>query len=100
MPTPNTGWVICIIGAKALHGIRPKQKKWWRLAVAGFRPKAEAGDADAQYKLGDMYESGYGVVLDYVEAEKWYSLAAEAGDTHAQEKLEENYGASRNATRG
>jgi TPR repeat protein len=34
------------------------------------------GHADAQYSLGVAYEMGQGVPQDYVEAYKWFSLAA------------------------
>jgi uncharacterized protein len=43
--------------------------KWFRLA-------AEQGHAKAQYNLGTMYMYGQGVLQDYVEAHKWYNLAA------------------------
>ena len=54
--------------------------KWYRLA-------AEQGHAVAQYKVGIMYEAGYGVPLDYAEAVKWYRLAAEQGRADAQHNL-------------
>jgi TPR repeat protein len=47
----------------------------------GRRISAKAGDADAQYELGTMYERG---VSDEVEAAKWYSKAAEQGHVDAQ----------------
>jgi hypothetical protein len=37
---------------------------------------AEKGDADAQYDLGVLYQTGEGVPADYVQAYKWYHLAA------------------------
>ena len=37
---------------------------------------AEAGDADAQFNLGYMYENGQGVHQDLFAAIKWYELAA------------------------
>ena len=58
-------------------------------ALAEWTPLAEAGDEYAQYWLGWMYIHGQGVERDYVEAEKWYRLAAEAGNALAQEKMEE-----------
>ena len=41
----------------------------------------------AQRKLGFMYDEGPGVPQDYVEAVKWYTLAAEQGDLISQFKL-------------
>ncbi|MBM3518860.1 MAG: sel1 repeat family protein, partial [Alphaproteobacteria bacterium] len=43
--------------------------RWYRLA-------AEQDLAQAQNNLGVMYEYGRGVPQDYVQAHKWYNLAA------------------------
>ena len=40
---------------------------------------AEAGNAEAQYELGDIYERGEGVPADEQEAMKWYRMAADQG---------------------
>jgi len=40
-------------------------------ALKEWKPLAEAGDVDAQYNLGIMYDNGYGVPQDYAEAVKW-----------------------------
>ena len=48
------------------------------------KAKAEAGDAEAQYSLGVMYDSGEGVAEDKKKAAKWYRLAADQGDAIAQ----------------
>ena len=37
-------------------------------ALQEWKPLAEAGDADAQYNLGQMYRKGQGVLQDYAEA--------------------------------
>ena len=47
-------------------------------------PVAEAGDAEAQYQLGVMFESGRGVARDYRQAAEWYRRAAEQGHVFAQ----------------
>ncbi|RMD65384.1 MAG: sel1 repeat family protein, partial [Alphaproteobacteria bacterium] len=42
-------------------------------AVKIWRPLAEAGDANAQYGLGKLYETGGGdLARDYARAAKWY----------------------------
>ena len=56
-------------------------------ALQEWTPLVEAGDADAQYNLGVMYDNGKGVPQDYAEAVKWYRLAAEQGRAHAQYNL-------------
>jgi len=45
---------------------------------------AEWGDASDQWMLGHMYMNGKGVVQNYVQAHKWYNLAAvdSTGQTH------------------
>ena len=55
--------------------------------IETMRKAAEAGDADAQYRLGVMYY-GHGLVpLDATEAAKWYRKAAGQGHASAQYKL-------------
>ncbi len=49
-------------------------------ALKEFRPLAERGKAVAQWSLGIMYERGRGVPQDYVQAYRWYTLAANQGD--------------------
>ena len=41
------------------------------------RALAEAGDADAQYDLGVLFHVGEDLPQDYVQAWKWYAVAAE-----------------------
>ena len=48
-------------------------------AMRLFRPLANQGNAAAQTNLGLMYGTGLGVPMDYVEAMKWYRLAADQG---------------------
>jgi len=48
---------------------------------------AEKGNAEAQYKVGEMYETGFGVKKDMVEADKWINKAASKGHETATFKL-------------
>jgi len=54
-------------------------------------PLAEAGDADAQFKIGFLYLHGQGVPLDYQEADNWIRQAAQQGHAEAQYNLAMNY---------
>jgi hypothetical protein len=45
---------------------------------------AEQGNARAQANLGWMYQNGYGVKLNDIEAVEWYRRSAEQGDADAQ----------------
>jgi len=62
-----------------------------KASITHLRPLAEQGNADAQVKLGQIYELGLGVAHDYVEALKWYRKAAEQGNADAQYYLGEMY---------
>lgn len=46
-------------------------------------PAAEKGDAEPQALLGQIYNAGWGVPVDYDQAFKWWSRAAEGGSTDA-----------------
>ena len=52
-----------------------------------YYTKAIAGDAEAQYQLGECYYSGEDVQKDYAEAVKWYLKAAAQGHTEAEYSL-------------
>jgi tetratricopeptide (TPR) repeat protein len=52
-----------------------------------LKVKAEQGDANAQFNLGNRYFNGDGVIEDDVEAVKWYHKAAVQGYTEAQVNL-------------
>ena len=43
-------------------------------ALQEWMPLAEAGDANAQFRLGFMHYLGKGVPKDYADAGKWYRL--------------------------
>ncbi len=42
--------------------------------------RAVCGDSDAQYRIGDAFESGRGVRVSDVEAYKWYTVSASGGN--------------------
>lgn len=52
--------------------------------LAETRERANAGDAVAQDDLGVMYYNGEAVPQDYVEAVRWFRLAADQGLAAAQ----------------
>jgi TPR repeat protein len=56
-------------------------------AVVWYMEMAKGGDADAQYNLGSVYETGFGVKADPDEAVRWYKEAAEKDHQLAQLKL-------------
>ena len=48
---------------------------------------ATKGNIEAQFKVGEMYETGFGVSKDMVKAEKWITKAASKGHETANFKL-------------
>lgn len=58
-----------------------------RLGVNWYERLAERGDAEAQLRLGLLYEEGVGVEPDPAAARRWYAAAAEQGDQRAQWRL-------------
>ena len=53
-------------------------------ALRELTPLAEQGNANAQFNLGVMYNSGKGVPQDHKTAVKWWRLAAKQGNAIAQ----------------
>lgn len=67
--------------------IDSKTKAKFAEAIKKYRPRAEAGDAIAQYNLGVLYNEGIGTQRNYHEALKWFRMAADQGDADAQNNL-------------
>ena len=47
-----------------------------QMALRYYQMAANAGDAEAQTKMGWLFEQGLGVGKDLTEAAKWYERAA------------------------
>jgi peptidoglycan hydrolase-like protein with peptidoglycan-binding domain len=83
--------VLLLFGQIALAGaddsytdaLRAYERQEYRQALPMFDRLANSGDAEAQYMLGQMHEAGQGTLQDFVEAHKWYNLAAARGHRHA-----------------
>lgn len=56
-------------------------------SLAELQQQAKKGQANAQYKLGVLYDQGQGVKQDYGQARKWWLKAAEQGNAAAQVSL-------------
>jgi len=72
-------------------------------ALERFSTAARAGDARAQYKLGMMYQGGYGAARHYGWALVWYLKAARQGHLLAKRSMgllqEKGLGLSQNYER-
>lgn len=78
--------------------IGPRDESYWSTAtpqtpqtVAALQAKAQAGDAQAQLSLGNLYHNGRSVPQDYAQAAQWYRRAAEQGLSAAQFNLGRMY---------
>lgn len=54
-----------------------------------YRKRAEEGNADARFRLGEMYAAGRGVKPNDNQAYIWFGLAARAGHAGAKARQEE-----------
>lgn len=73
--------------ADVKDGVDAWQRGDYQGAVAQWRPDALAGDADAQFNLGQAYKLGRGVPADLDQAEGWYRRAAKQGHLQAEDNL-------------
>ena len=73
--------------ADVKDGVDAWQRGDYQGAVAQWRPAALAGDADAQFNLGQAYKLGRGVPADLAQAEAWYRRAAKQGHLQAEDNL-------------
>lgn len=80
-------WAAPAAGQTVKAGIEAWQRADYARAVAIWRPLAEAGDADAQFNLGQAYRLGRGVPLDLRTAQSWLEQAANKGHVDAQATL-------------
>src|SRR3546814_9713212 len=80
-----------MLAAPALADFKDGVDAWqagnYQAAVAEWRPLAIAGDADAQFNLGQAYKLGRGVPTDLNQAEAWYRRAAKQGHLQADDNL-------------
>ena len=86
------GIALILVSAPALADVKAGVDAWGRgdyaTAIKEWRGPADAGDADAQFNLGQAYKLGNGVPKDLGQAEKWYKMAADQGHLQAND----NYG--------
>jgi uncharacterized caspase-like protein len=61
-------------------------------ALPFYRQAADAGDKNAMFRIGLIYENGNGVNEDKAEAMRWYRKAADAGDKSSMFRIGLMYG--------
>ena len=62
-------------------------RKDYATAMKEYRPLAERGNAEAQYRVGRMYEFGQGVPQDKAQGIAWIRKAAAQNHADAQQEL-------------
>ncbi|MDQ8755273.1 SPOR domain-containing protein [Sphingosinicella sp. LHD-64] len=84
MSAPATGQNAPAAAPSVEVGFNAWQAGNYDEAVRNWRPRADRGDADAQFNLGHAYRLGRGVPQNMNLAEQWYERAARAGHQEAQ----------------
>lgn len=74
------------VTAYAQSGSRPNSQEA-ATVLENARPLAEAGNANAQYNMGVLYDEGYGVDQSYATARGWYEKAAAQQYAKAEHNL-------------
>ena len=67
------------------------QQSQFASSLQESKPSAEQGNAESQFKLGNIYEKGRGVPKDSATAVKWYRKAALQGYAKSQYTLGKMY---------
>lgn len=78
-------------GSAAKNSGVPAKKLTAEENFVKWKKEAEAGNAEAQQKLGNAYSDGAGVPKDAVQAVTWWRKAAESGNATAQRMLGVSY---------
>lgn len=73
--------------ATVKDGVDAWSKGDYKAALKHWRQPAIAGDADAQFNMGQAYKLGRGVAVDLKIAEDWYLKAALQGHIQAEDNL-------------
>lgn len=60
----------------------------YQQALEYYAALALAGNAEAQFRLAEMYRDGIAVEKNFIAAERWYAAAAEQGHVAAKSELE------------
>ena len=69
------------------EGLAALMKRDYAAAAKELLPLAERGNAEAQYRIGRMYEYGAGFPANKAQAIAWYRKAADQSHASAQQEL-------------
>lgn len=83
-PFGQYGLGVCYQKGIAVKKDESQSKNFYQMAFAGFKKLAEKSeDAEAMYRVGDMYDDGEGTSQDYAQAMQWYQKAAQLNNSDA-----------------
>jgi len=74
-------------------------KEDYAVAYKLYKPQADKGLAEAQYRLGLMHKFGWGAERDHAVAARWFTTAAEQSHPEAQFEIGIYYKDGRGVTR-
>ncbi len=75
----------------SINALRVMRNEVYLAEFTQLLPKAEAGDADAQNRVGEMYEFGQGVERDLNLALQWFDKASHNGSLAGLHNLARSY---------
>ena len=86
--TASMGCLIATANAAPMDDAKAAYERGdYAQALKILKPLAAQGVAEAQFNLGNMYDTGRGVTQDDKEAVKWWKLSAAQGHASAQFNL-------------
>jgi len=80
-----TSLILFLLGSQATLAV----DDMWDSVFAYQKKMADYGNAEAQHKLGEMYEEGHGTEQDFDKALEWYQRAAAQGYAPASKKIDQ-----------
>lgn len=83
----SSGPAATVPGESLDPGFTAARLRHYDQALEQWQPLAERGDAEAQYRLGALFQNGRGVPQDYSQALTWFQAAAGLGHVRAQFEL-------------
>lgn len=76
---------------KSVNALRSIKNEAYKIEFDEYLPKAQQGDAQAQNRIGEMYEYGQGVTRDLDQALAWFRKAADQGSVEGWHNLARSY---------
>lgn len=90
---PASVWSAPAAGQSFGDGVAAYSLQDYEKALAVWRPLAEAGDSEAQFRTGLLFLNGRGIEADSAEAAYWFQLAGGMGHARAGYMLADMYAA-------